>query len=165
MKENQCERNQLRRDVKTIDIASDSQTSLQLAESLKLQILNETLSRLLLACLFQLKNECGKFTTKMAIVEREERLLLLGDTDCASTTSSGLGVLTADSEAPVVTHTAMGADFLETLQILTQLRIDQRGGQLGIFAVDDVLLSVQEPIWDLVLTWVRDDGHNLLDLQ
>lgn len=34
--------NQLGRDVKTIDIASDSQTSLKLVESLKLQILSET---------------------------------------------------------------------------------------------------------------------------
>ena len=45
-------------------------------------------------------------------------LLLLGDTDDATATTGGLGVLTTDTDTPVVTETTMGTDLLETLQIL-----------------------------------------------
>lgn len=57
---------------------------------------------------------------KMIDWEQMENLLLLRHTDCASTTASGLRVLTADTETPVVTHTSVGADLLESLQVLTQ---------------------------------------------
>lgn len=58
----------------------------------------------------------------------------------------------------------MGSDLLQALQILTQLRVQGRGGQLQVLAVDDVLLPVQEPVGDLVLTRVADDGQHLLNL-
>jgi hypothetical protein len=47
-------------------------------------------------------------------------LLLLGHTNSATTTTGGFGVLTTDSEAPVMTHTTMGTDFLQSFQIFTQ---------------------------------------------
>jgi len=47
-----------------------------------------------------------------------ESLLLLGDTDGATPPARGLGVLTADADAPVVAETAVGADLLEALQVL-----------------------------------------------
>lgn len=53
-------------------------------------------------------------------------LLLLGDTNSASTTASCLCVLTTDTETPVMTHATVSADLLESLQIFTQLRVDQR---------------------------------------
>ena len=39
-------------------------------------------------------------------------LLLLGHTDGTSSTASCLGMLTTDTETPVMTHTTMGTDFL-----------------------------------------------------
>lgn len=53
-------------------------------------------------------------------------LLLLGHTHSATTTTSCLGVLTTDTQAPVVTQTAMRADLLQALQIVTQLGIQVR---------------------------------------
>lgn len=61
-------------------------------------------------------------------------------------------------------HTSMGVDLLQTLQVLTQLRVQVGRRQLGVLAVDDVLLPVEEPVRDLVLARVVDDGHQLLDL-
>ena len=92
------------------------------------------------------------------------RLLLLGHTDSSSTTTSGLGVLATHSQAPVVTETTVGTDLLQALQVLTQLRVQGGRGQLQVLAVDDVLLPVEEPIGDLVLAGVADDGQHLLDL-
>lgn len=92
-------------------------------------------------------------------------LLLLRHTDGATATASCLRVLTADAKSPVVTHSSVGADLLQTFQILTQLRVDQRRCQLSVLAVDDVLLSVQEPVRDLVLTGVGDDCDDLFDLK
>lgn len=92
-------------------------------------------------------------------------LFLLGDTDGATTTTSRLGVLTTDTEAPVVTQTTVRDDLLQTLQIITQFRLQIGGGELRVLAVNDVLLSIQEPIGYFILQRVRDDGYNLLDLK
>jgi hypothetical protein len=94
----------------------------------------------------------------------ENRLtLLLADTDSASTTAGGLGVLTAHTQTPVVTETAVGADLLETLEILTELGVDTVGDNLVVLAVDYVALSVQEPRGDLVLGRVLDDGDDTFE--
>lgn len=90
--------------------------------------------------------------------------LLLGDTDGAATATGGLGVLTADAEAPVVTETTVGADLLEALKIVTELRVDTVGQDLRVLAVDNIALSVEEPGGDLVLGGVLDDGDNTLEL-
>jgi len=73
-------------------------------------------------------------------------------------------VLTADTDTPVVTETPVGADLLQPLQILTELVVQEVRQNLGGLAVLDVLLSVEEPVWDLVLAWVGDDGDDPLDL-
>ena len=75
--------------------------------------------------------------------------------------SGGLGVLTSDPQTPVVTETSMGADLLETLQILTKFVVQDVGHHLGCLAVLDVSLSVQEPVRDLVLTRVLGKKLNL----
>merc|ERR1711879_196409 len=70
-----------------------------------------------------------------------------------------------DTQAPVVPEPPVGADLLETLQILTQLVVQLVGQHLAEAAVLDVLLSVEEPVGDLVLARVghhRDDPLNLL---
>lgn len=71
--------------------------------------------------------------------------LLLGDTDGAATATSGLGVLTTDTEAPVVSETTVGTDLLEALEVVTELGVDTVGEDLGVLAVDNVALSVKEP--------------------
>ena len=91
-------------------------------------------------------------------------LLLFRDSDGASATASGLGVLASDADAPVVAQTAMGTDLLETLEVLTQLAVEGVCNDLRVLAVLDVLLSVEEPVGDLVLARVLHDGHDALQL-
>jgi hypothetical protein len=59
-------------------------------------------------------------------------------------------VLTTDAEAPVVTETTVSADLLEALEVLAELGVDAVGEDLGVLAVDDVALPVEEPGGDLV---------------
>lgn len=92
-------------------------------------------------------------------------LLLLGYTNGASTTASCFGVLTTNTEAPVMSHTAMGTDLLQSFQIFTELGVQIGRSQLLVFTINDVLLSVQEPVGDFVLAWVRDDCDNFVNLQ
>ena len=61
-------------------------------------------------------------------------LLLLGDTDGATSPAGGLGVLTADTDTPVVAETAMGPDLLQTLQILTKFVVQAVGHHLARLA-------------------------------
>lgn len=76
--------------------------------------------------------------------------LLLGHTDGATAATGRLGVLAADTEAPVVSQTAVSTDLLEALQIVTELAVNAVGQDLGVLAVDDVALPVKEPGGDLV---------------
>lgn len=90
--------------------------------------------------------------------------LLLGHTDGPAATTGSLGVLTTDTETPVVSETAVGADLLEALEILTELGVDTVGQDVRVLAVNNVALSVEEPGGDLVLCGVLDDRHNTLEL-
>lgn len=90
--------------------------------------------------------------------------LLLADTDGAATATGGLGVLSTDTETPVVTETTVGADLLQALEILTHLAVQVVGDNLGVLAIGDVALSVQEPGGDLVLGRVLEDGDDTLKL-
>lgn len=92
------------------------------------------------------------------------RLLLLRNTHGLSAAASGLGVLAAHGKAPVVAQTAMVPDLLQALQIVTQLGVKGRGGDLRVAAILDVLLPVEEPVGNLVCTRVADDGHDRLKL-
>ena len=58
----------------------------------------------------------------------------------------------------------MSPDLLETLEVLTQLVVEDVGHHLGSLAVLDVPLPVEEPVGDLVLARVLHDGHDLVDL-
>ena len=73
-------------------------------------------------------------------------------------------MLTAHTKTPVVSQTAVGANLLEPLEIVTELGIHIVGEDLVVFAVDNVSLSVEEPGGDLVLSRVLDDGDNSLEL-
>lgn len=78
--------------------------------------------------------------------------------------TSRLGVLTPDAETPEVTETTVGTDLLQALKVITELRVDTVGQDLGVLAVDDVPLPVQEPRGDLELSGVLDDGNETLEL-
>ena len=94
---------------------------------------------------------------------RKPLSLLLADTNGSAAATSSLGVLSTDTQTPVVTQTPVGADLLQTLQIITELAVDSVGEHLAVLAVDDVALSVEEPGWDLVLGWVLEDGDDALE--
>ena len=71
--------------------------------------------------------------------------LLLGDTDSPAATTRRLGVLATDTEAPVVSETTVGADLLQALEIVAQLRVDAVRQDLRVLAIGDIALSVEEP--------------------
>lgn len=73
-------------------------------------------------------------------------------------------MLTSDLETPEVSDTSVGSDLLQSLQVVSQLRLQVVGQDVVVLTVNLVLLSVQEPSWDLVLGWVLHDGHNSLQL-
>merc|ERR1719150_1846053 len=98
------------------------------------------------------------------ITVRERVLLLLGNADGASTSTSGLCMLTTDTEKPVMTKTTMSTDLLQSLQIFTELSIETVGNALSECTVFPILLSIEEPVWDLVLTWVKHDSFHAFDL-
>lgn len=89
--------------------------------------------------------------------------LLLADTNSSSSSTRGLRVLTSDSETPVVSKTTMGTDLLQSLQIFTKFALHAVCQNLGVLAIDDVALSIEEPRWDLVLCRVLDDCDNSLE--
>lgn len=55
------------------------------------------------------------------MLDKGRILLLLGHTNSATTTAGCFRVLTTDTETPVVAHTPVGADLLQSFQILTEL--------------------------------------------
>merc|ERR1719292_23761 len=61
-----------------------------------------------------------------------------------------------------MTKTAMSSDLLETLQVLPQLVVEEIGHHLVGLAVLAILLSVQEPVGDLVLPGILHDSDDLL---
>lgn len=81
-----------------------------------------------------------------------------------TTTRSGLGVLTSDLQAPEVSDTSVGSDLLQSLQVISQLGLQTVSKNVEVLTGDLVFLSVQEPSWDLVLTWVLHDGDDSLQL-
>ena len=95
--------------------------------------------------------------------KRKHLTLPLADTDGTATATGSLGVLTTNTETPVVTETAVRADLLETLKILTGFAVETVGDNLVILAIVDVALSVQEPGGDLVLERVLEDGDDALE--
>ena len=78
--------------------------------------------------------------------------------------TSGLGVLATDAKAPVVTETAVGADLLEALEVVTELRVDRIGEDLAVLAVNNVPLPVQEPCGNFELRRILDNGDQTLEL-
>lgn len=61
-----------------------------------------------------------------------------------------------------MTETTVSADLLQALQVITELGVDTVGQDLGVLAVDNIALSVEEPGGYLVLSRVLDDGDDSL---
>jgi hypothetical protein len=85
--------------------------------------------------------------------------LLLRHADSPSAPSSRLGVLATHTQGPVMSQTAMRADLLQALEVITEFRVNTVGKDLGILAVDNVALSVQEPAGDLRETICQQQVH------
>ena len=64
----------------------------------------------------------------------QDTLLLLGDSDGPAPSAGGLGVLTSHADAPIMTETAMRADLLQTLEILSELVVQEIGHHLTSLA-------------------------------
>ena len=63
-----------------------------------------------------------------------------------------------------MSQTTVGTNLLQSLEIFTELRVHTVRENLVVFAVNDVLLSVEEPRWDFELRGVLDDGDDTLEL-
>lgn len=61
-------------------------------------------------------------------------------------------------------QTTMSTDFLQALQIFTKLAVHAVCQHLGIFAIHNVALTIEEPCRNLVLGRVLDDGDDTLEL-
>lgn len=88
------------------------------------------------------------------------RLFLGSNTHGTTTTTGSLGVLTTDLKVERVTDTTVRADLLETFHVFTELVIKSVGEELAVFAVLAVLLTIEEPVGNLVFTRVLHDGND-----
>src|SRR5205809_4145276 len=91
------------------------------------------------------------------------KLLLLANTDSATSPTGSLSVLAPNSQSPVVTQASVCADLLQPFEVLAQFVIHLISQHLRVLAVDDVALSVEEPGGDLVLSGILDDGYYALE--
>lgn len=97
-------------------------------------------------------------------VSRGLQTLLLSNTHSASMTTSSLGVLTTDGKTPRVTETTMDTDLLHTFEIFTKLVIQVVGKELAELTILNILLTIEEPVRDLVLTGILHDGDDTLQI-
>jgi len=61
-----------------------------------------------------------------------------------------------------MSQTTMSTDFLQSLKIITKFGVNTVGQNLRVLAVDNILLSVQEPCRNLELGGVLNDGNDAL---
>jgi len=81
-----------------------------------------------------------------------------------ATTARGLGVLTTDTDVPMMTETSVTAGLLEALDLLTVGGVQDIRNQLGGLAGGEVLLTIQEPSLDLELKRIVAHSDDLIDL-
>lgn len=90
--------------------------------------------------------------------------LLSLHTESLSASAGRLGSLTSNSDAPEMSKTSVILGLSQSLEILSEHGIQVVGNELGVRAVSWVLLSIQEPLWDVVLSWSSNNIVDLLDL-
>jgi hypothetical protein len=69
-------------------------------------------------------------------------------------------VLTTHAQSPEVSQTSVSTHLLQAFKIITEFRVDTVCENLEVLAIHNVLLSVEEPRWNLVLGGVLDDGND-----
>jgi hypothetical protein len=63
-----------------------------------------------------------------------------------------------------MTKTTMGSNLLHALNVLTQLGINVLDKNLTVLSSLEILLTIEEPEWNLELTWILDNGDKLFNL-
>lgn len=63
-----------------------------------------------------------------------------------------------------MSETPVSTDFLESLQILTELVVEGVGKNLRVLSVDNITLTIEKPGGDLILGRVLDDSDDPLKL-
>lgn len=62
-----------------------------------------------------------------------------------------------------MSKTTVSSDLLQSFDVISELRLQVVGNDLGELAVLDILLSVEEVVGDVELTRVSDNGDDLVD--
>lgn len=81
-----------------------------------------------------------------------------------STTTSGLGMLSPNSESPVVTETSVHTHLLQPFQVLAKSSLKTVRADVLSLTSFVVLLPVKEPVRDSVVLGGLDDVDNLFNL-
>jgi hypothetical protein len=90
-------------------------------------------------------------------IEMDRSFFLSLDTDCLSSSTSGLGVLASDFEAPFVSDTLVASDLVQSFDVFSELSLQNVRSHLEVLSLLVVFLSVEEPSGDAVSLWVADD--------
>ena len=95
---------------------------------------------------------------------KKQHSLLSGDSKGLSASTGRLGSLSSNSGAPEMSETSVLLGLSHSLEILSHEGIKLIGDELGPGSVSWVLLSVQEPLWDVVIGWSGEDVRDSVDL-
>lgn len=87
-----------------------------------------------------------------------------GESENLTLSTSCLGMLTSGPVAPIMADTSVDADLLHSLNIGSDSANQHVHHALRGLAVNEISLSVDEPLGDLVLGRVVDNGDELLNL-
>lgn len=107
--------------------------------------------------------ELSKFQRSF-ILETWRWLLLLGNPHGLTTSARRLCPLSTHAKSPVVTKTAVASNFLQPLQIFSQLVVQVIGHHVGDFSVFIVFVTVEKPVGNLELARIIDDRYQLFQL-
>jgi hypothetical protein len=66
-------------------------------------------------------------------------------------------VLSSNLETPLVSETSVGSDLEESLNVFSELGLEDVGGHLEVLTLFVVTLSVKEPSGDTVTLWLSND--------
>lgn len=73
-------------------------------------------------------------------------------------------MLTSNTQAPEMSDTTVSSDLLQSFQVISQFRLNTVSQSVVVLTVINVLLTVQEPGGDLVLSWILHNLNNSLKL-
>jgi hypothetical protein len=63
-----------------------------------------------------------------------------------------------------MSKTSVSTNLLESLQVLAELVLEGVGEDLRVLSVNDIVLAIEKPGGDLVLSGILDDGDDTLKL-